>query len=198
MAKKKGCLGCLGVIVLLVVIIGVIGALGSNNNSSTSSSTNSSSTVEKKDGLTYQKFVDLQMGSTIEDVNATIGKDGVLESQNNIGDIETKSYRWTDGAANMNCMFQNNKMVSKAMADFSSLVKIDGKDITLEQFNQINMGMSYEEVCKVLGREGLLASQSNIVGQESTIYIWMNKGGTNLNVTFTNGTAQMKAQVGLK
>ncbi len=194
---KKGCLGCLGFIIALLILGGIIGAISGSNNNDSSTSTSSNKTI-KTEGLTYQKFVDLQMGITVEDVNKIIGTEGELESSNKFGDIETKSYRWHEGMANMNCMFQNGQMVSKAMADFSSLVNIDGKDITLEQFNNIQMGSSYEEVCKVVGREGLLSSQVNIVGQESIMYTWMNKNGGNFNITFSNGVVSMKSQFGLK
>lgn len=194
---KKGCLGCLGVIVVLLILGGIIGALSGDDRSSNSSST-STTQEQKTDGLTYQKFVDLQMGITVEEVNKIIGINGELENSNQVGDVETKSYRWHDGMSNMGCMFQNGKMVSKSMADFSNLVNVDGKDITLEQFNNIQMGSSYEDVCKTVGREGFLSSQVNIVGHESTMYTWMNKGGGNFNVTFSNGAANMKSQFGLK
>jgi len=194
---KKGCLGCLGFIIALLVLGGIIGAISGSNDNDSSTSTSSNKTI-KTEGLTYQKFVDLQMGITVEDVNKIIGTEGELESSNKFGDIETKSYRWHDGMSNMGCMFQNGKMVSKSMADFSSLVNIEGKDITLEQFNNIQMGSSYEDVCKTVGREGFLSSQVNIIGQESTMYTWMNKGGGNFNVTFSNGAASMKSQFGLK
>ena len=199
---KKGCLGCLGFIVVILVLGGIISAIGGGGSSSMSTSSSSSSAAQeekvKTDGLTYEKFVSLQMGATVEDVNKIIGKEGTLDHQNQVGDIETKSYSWHDGLANMTCMFQNGKMVSKAMASFSDLVKIQGDDITLDQFNQIQMGTSYEDVSKILGREGLLSAQTSIVGQESTIYTWMNKGGANLSVTFQNGAATMKNQIGLK
>lgn len=79
----------------------------------------------------------------------------------------------------------------------------DNKGISLKEFNQIENGMTYEEVCEIIGCEGELMSEAdlNIGSQYATeIYTWKGeKGiGANANVTFQGGVVVSKAQVGLK
>ncbi len=75
--------------------------------------------------------------------------------------------------------------------------------ISLEEFNKIETGMTYEEVCNIVGGEGTLGSSVDIgVGEEykSEIYQWTGDGsiGANANVTFQGGKVISKAQIGLK
>ncbi len=75
--------------------------------------------------------------------------------------------------------------------------------ISLEEFNKIETGMTYEEVCNIVGGEGSLGSSVDIgVGQEykSEIYQWTGDGsiGANANVTFQGGKVISKAQIGLQ
>ena len=75
--------------------------------------------------------------------------------------------------------------------------------ISLEEFNKIKTGMTYEEVCDIVGGEGTLGSSVDVgVGDEykTEIYQWTGSGtiGANANVTFQGGKVMSKAQVGLK
>lgn len=75
--------------------------------------------------------------------------------------------------------------------------------ISLEEFNKIETGMTYEEVCEIIGGEGTLGSAVDIgVGEEykTEIYQWTGDGsiGANANVTFQGGKVMSKAQIGLK
>lgn len=75
--------------------------------------------------------------------------------------------------------------------------------ISLEEFNKIETGMTYQEVCKIIGGEGTLSSSVDMgVGSEykTEIYQWSGEGaiGANANVTFQGGVVVSKAQFGLK
>lgn len=72
--------------------------------------------------------------------------------------------------------------------------------ITLQEFESIQTGMSYEQVCEIVGGTGEISSQSSVAGYEMAIYIWEGSGtlGANANVTFQNGKVCAKAQFGLK
>lgn len=74
--------------------------------------------------------------------------------------------------------------------------------ITLEEFNQIKTGMTYDEVVKIIGGEGTVLSESNIGNSEqyhTIIYKWEGKGtiGANANITIQGGKVISKAQAGL-
>lgn len=72
--------------------------------------------------------------------------------------------------------------------------------ITKDEYNQIEEGMSYDEVKDIIGSEGELSSTSSVGGYSMSIYTWYGNGsaGSNASVTFTNDAVTGKAQVGLK
>ena len=75
--------------------------------------------------------------------------------------------------------------------------------ISLEEFNKIETGMTYDEVCEIVGGEGTLGSSVDVgIGNEykTEIYQWTGDGaiGANANVTFQGGEVVSKAQVGLR
>lgn len=197
---KKGCLGCLGVIVL-VIVLGIIGSIvgGNHSKDGANSSSSTSTAVQKKErAVTYEKFMSLQMGATYDDVKSLIGKDGELQHENDVAGQKTKAYVWKDGDANMSCIFQGGKMTSKSMASLRNLVEPNGKDVSMAQFEKIEAGMSYDDVKGILGRDGLLMSEVSLMGHDSKIFVWMNKAGANMNISFSNGNVDSKTQTGLK
>lgn len=75
--------------------------------------------------------------------------------------------------------------------------------ISLEEFNKIETGMSYKEICDIVGGEGTLSSSVDVgIGEEykTEIYQWTGSGsiGANANVTLQGGKVISKAQIGLK
>ena len=75
--------------------------------------------------------------------------------------------------------------------------------ISLEEFNKIEIGMTYEQVCNIIGGEGTLNSALDLeIGDEykTELYSWTGDGaiGANANITFQGGKVMSKAQFGLK
>lgn len=69
---------------------------------------------------------------------------------------------------------------------------------TLEKFNSIKTGMTYEEVVAIMGSEGTVLSEASLVNTTTTIYYWYAKDGIfNMNVTVSDGKVIAKAQLGL-
>jgi hypothetical protein len=81
----------------------------SNNTSNVSSPTSST-------GVTMANYNRLRTSMTYVQVVQILGKDGEELSSNEIGGVKTIMYKWDgDGfGANMNAMFQNNKLMSKS------------------------------------------------------------------------------------
>lgn len=79
-------------------------------------------------------------------------------------------------------------------------VSDESEYITLDEYNQINTGMTYEDVKKIVGSEGTVSSQVESGGYKIVIITWYGNGtaGSNANVTFTNNSVTGKAQVGLE
>lgn len=94
----------------------------------------------------------------------------------------------------------DNANASTSSNNFETL---DNTKITLEEFNRIETGMTYEQVTDIIGGEGTVLSEADITGNpeyKTTIYTWEGSGslGANANVTFQGGKVVSKAQFGLK
>ena len=71
--------------------------------------------------------------------------------------------------------------------------------ITLAEFNEIKNGMTYEQVKDIVGCDGTVNSDTEVMGSKMTIYSWYGKDGiSNANVSIQNGKLINKTQIGLK
>mgnify|MGYP001625167081 CR=1 FL=1 len=70
--------------------------------------------------------------------------------------------------------------------------------MTMDKFNEINNGMSYDDVKNIVGCDGTLSSEASSGDQSIKIYYWYAKNGiSNANFSFQNDELVAKAQVGL-
>jgi hypothetical protein len=66
-------------------------------------------------GVTLAAYMQIQNGMTYEQVQAIIGTDGEEISRSNIAGYSTVMYSWKNwNGSNMNAMFQNDQLVTKA------------------------------------------------------------------------------------
>lgn len=93
--------------------------------------------------------------------------------------------------------FQRGQLTNKAM-DSLSFYRQNGEAITMDQFNRIQTGMSYDQVKDIFGRDGLLKSETNIGGHDSRLMSWINSDGSNVIITFGLGAVSSKTQTRLK
>ena len=184
-------------IIVILIIIGMASSGGNDNttapaNSTTKSTDTTKQKIEDKK-YSYDKFLKIEMGATYDQVKALLGE-GKEDSSTGEGDTKTIIYGWqnTDGS-NISVTFQGDKATNKAQAMLKSM---DAK-VTMDKYNQVKNGMGYSQVKNILG-EGELTSQTSLLGTKSEIYSWFNSNGSNLNVTFTNGAVDTKAQFQLK
>ena len=69
--------------------------------------------------------------------------------------------------------------------------------VTESEYNQIREGMSYSQVCQIIGANGEELSRTDIAGYSTVMYQWINSNGSNMNAMFQNGSLVSKAQFGL-
>ena len=77
--------------------------------------------------------------------------------------------------------------------------------VTKADYNQIRNGMSYREVVGIIGSQGEELSSNRMEGVpgvmdsiETTMYMWQNSDGSNMNAMFQNDKLVQKAQAGLR
>ena len=72
-------------------------------------------------------------------------------------------------------------------------------DLGGDEFNQIENGMTYDQVKEIIGCDGTVNSDTEVYGSKMTIYSWTDKIGiASANVTIENGVLVNKTQFGLK
>ena len=72
-------------------------------------------------------------------------------------------------------------------------------DITLAEFNQIKVGMTYDQVVNIIGVEGTVSSETQIAGSNHKYYVWNGVGlGAAATICFENNIVYSKTQVNLK
>lgn len=64
-------------------------------------------------------------------------------------------------------------------------------------YDQIQEGMSYSDVVRIIGVAGTEQSRSTFAGITTVLYGWSNSNGSNMNAMFQNDKLITKAQVGL-
>ncbi len=72
-----------------------------------------------------------------------------------------------------------------------------GAVVTKAEFDQITPGMSYAEVQGIIGDPGQKLSEGAMMGITTTMYMWQNAGGSNMNAMFQNDKLINKAQMNL-
>ena len=69
--------------------------------------------------------------------------------------------------------------------------------ISYESFFEVQMGMTVDEVKKILGDNGELFTSTDFLNVKTEIYSWTGSGFSMILVTFSNGTVIEKTQSGL-
>ncbi|MDO4400430.1 MAG: DUF3862 domain-containing protein [Coriobacteriia bacterium] len=143
------------------------------------------------------KFAAIEQGMSYEDVVGIIGSEGELVSSSSIAGIENTTYTWkSDGWGIATVMFQDGAVVNKSQAGVGGS---STAQVTMETFNQVENGMSYDQVVEVLGGEGELVSETELAGIKMSIYSWDgNSTFSSCQITFQDGAVSSKSQYGLK
>lgn len=95
---------------------------------------------------------------------------------------------------------QSNYIFDKDDGDLIAVYDKDSENITLDEYNRIKSGMSYDEVTEIVGSYGTEMARSEIAGYQSFVVTWDGVGslGANASFTFSNGKLYAKAQLGLQ
>ncbi|AGF54812.1 beta-lactamase-inhibitor protein BLIP [Clostridium phage HM T] len=143
--------------------------------------------------ITYENFMNIKMGQSYDEVKALLG-DGKESSSSDDGGIRTIMYQWQgSGIGNISITFQNGAATIKAQA---FLKDYDAK-ITMDKYNQIQNGMTYEQVKGILG-DGELSTETKIMDSDAKLYSYINKDGSIATFNFSDDKLDTKSQYELK
>lgn len=98
------------------------------------------------------------------------------------------------------CFFNPNFGFGKSdTVTETTITQMSNNEITLEQYNKIQLGMTEKEMFDILGNNGTIGAETEISDIKTVVYEYEGKGGTGI-ATFTvqNGKVAMKTQYGLK
>lgn len=132
------------------------------------------------DTVLYDECYRLDETGKIVDSNTTFGDRGYGEQ---VFDSFTNPDLWEKGP-------NDNGYVS---ADNDS-------DLTLADYQAIEIGMSYDQVCKILGGPGVELSRAGSGKNETFSVTWSSPSvlGANISIMFKGGKVESKAQMGLQ
>lgn len=74
----------------------------------------------------------------------------------------------------------------------------DSKELTLEKYNQIKNGMSYKEVCDILGKEGVETMDSGSGKYRVQSFKWEGNDYKFITIVMTGDKVSSKFQANLK
>lgn len=145
------------------------------------------------DNISYDNFINLKLGSSYEEIKNVLGE-GRKVCSNEISNVNTTIYEYEGrGISNITLTLQNGKLTSKTQLGLKPI----NSNITLDKYNMITKGMSYDEVINILG-EGQLTTESSLMNNISCVYSYINEDGSNANFTFNYNGLNMKTQYNLK
>ncbi len=119
--------------------------------------------------------------------------------------VEHTYYHWKRTETGLiNCLFSDNKLVAKSQfgLDDEEVNTSEEKVATLDKYESLSEGMTYEEVVNIMGDRGSrvvsgeLEVGSNTV--EQALYVWKGENFSSITVTFEDNRLTSKTQQGLR
>lgn len=205
-APKKSHKKLIIIVIVIIVLVALIGSCASgagnkpdsSNGSGNSGSTASQGAQQEKDStkIDADKFAKIENGMSYDQVVSIIGSEGTEQSTNEIGGIKTTMYEWeSDGWGVATITFQNGKVTNKSQIGVNDQSTAKA---TMDKYNQVETGMTYDEVVAIMGGDGELSSDTKIAGVSSKLYMWDGENiASNCSITFSDGKVSSKSQFGL-
>jgi len=126
------------------------------------------SDVDVPEGLTYEHFMEVADGMTLSEVNALFGTEGELTGTDETDDGQGQEiYRYGAMPVVVDITFTEGVVSGKAQSGLATTAQA----VTLEQFEQISNGMTYDEVVSILGA-GVLSSIMYVSNNLTETYTW--------------------------
>ena len=143
--------------------------------------------------ITEADYDNLKIGMTYQEVKQILGREGKIYTEYNSPTIENfgVAYRWVN---------KDNTGIIAVFNSENKLIKLSGQNLNANSFGinrepqvvtsrnveNIKVGMTYNEVRKIIGSEGTKqATRDNpLTNANTTAYNWANPDGTSMTIVF--------------
>ncbi len=144
--------------------------------------------IEEPPALTAERLEQLQEGMSFDEVMHLVGRPEVLVAQR--GD-DSLIYRWSQDGTSLLGRFEKGVLVRKSVQAAPDAAPAEGEPrrITHEQYEEVQEGMTLDEVLALLDVEGRPVSQSS---ESVFIYKWTDDMGSSFTARFEDGVLVRK------
>ena len=150
------------------------------------------SAQESECTVSYAQYQALNIGTSYAQVSKVLGCDGIETVRTESPGINMVLYEWSGrGGALVTATFQNGRLDGKVQVGLTVSECI----VSFAQYQALKIGMSYVQVSKVLGCDGIETAHMSF---NTVLYDWPGRAGGFITATFQNGRLLSKTQVGLK
>ena len=134
----------------------------------------------------------IKIGASRTDVAYALNSDGLEVANLKAGENEIMILQWYDVNTTdfIQATFENGKVVGKNRVHMET----DSKEISLEIFNQLKEGMTYENLKEITGSEGMILAKTD----DYTVYGWMANDGATISAIINDDKVESVSQHDLK
>lgn len=186
----------IAVVTSAILCFGLVGCKGSNKGEETDTANNKTTTStvaqketkvfsEEKKADTYDDFLKVEVGESYDDTVKELGEPNKLVTE---GDTDT--YFWSlENGGSISAIVKDGKVVSISQG----LLTGESTSITIEQYNQLQDGMTIEEVQAIAG-SGTLTTEEQMDGYVRSFYSYKNDNNSSAIITYHDGKLYSKCQ----
>lgn len=151
---------------------------------------------QEQTNVAYEKFENIQMRSSYDQVKQILGVEGTPTASNTIGELTTEGYDFNVNDVRIHLIFQNGELSTKHIEGGHNA----SKKVTLENYNKVQVGMTYEQVKQIFECDGSLSDvQQYSSGTKCVFMMWRNTSGSFATIQFDgDGNVKGKTQAGLQ
>lgn len=153
---------------------------------------------DTSDPISGKQFEQISMGMTYDKVKETVGSGGTKVSEYKENDSVISIYQWTASKDSGSALitFMDKKVIRKSQ---SGILETNSKPVDKNIYDNIDTGMTYDEVTDITGCDGELVSSSKTNDTSTDVYVWYGEDGkANMCITFTDDKTTGITQTGLK
>ncbi len=143
--------------------------------------------------ITEADYDNLKIGMTYQEVKQILGREGKIYTEYDSPTIENfgVAYRWVnnDGTGIIAVFNSENKLIKLSAQNLNTIgfgVNRKPPVVTSRNFENIKVGMTYDEVIKIIGSRGTKqpTRDNPLTNPNTAEYIWLNPDGTSMTIVF--------------